>query len=235
MVYLMHRGLDASMAFKIMESVRKGKGIPDEWQEEMRAKNIPEWYIDSCLKIKYMFPKAHAAAYVLMALRVAYFKVHHPIIYYCAYFSHRANDFDLLAMSKGLGAVKTKMQEIRDKVREDEATNKDKNIYGVLELCNEMLERGFEFSTIDLYKSEWNDFVIDGNKLIPPFRAVDGLGDNVARSIVDARKDGEFLSKQELRNRTALSTTLIDRLDELGALANMPDENQLSLFDMFDE
>jgi len=231
MVYLMHGGLDDSLAFKIMENVRKGKGIPDDWQAEMRAQNIPEWYIESCLKIKYMFPKAHAAAYVLMALRVAYFKVHHPIIYYCAYFSHRADDFDLLAMSKGKNAVREKMLEIQDKVKHDEATNKDKAVYGVLELCNEMLARGYEFSTIDLYKSHWHDFVIDGNRLIPPFRAVDGLGNNVARSIIDARADGEFLSVQELRNRTGLSTTLIEKLKDLGALAGMPEENQLSLFD----
>lgn len=231
MVYLMHRGLDSGLAFKIMESVRKGKGIPDEWQEEMRKQNIPEWYIESCLKIKYMFPKAHAAAYVLMALRVAYFKVHHPIIYYCAYFSHRADDFDLLAMSKGKAAVLSRMAEIREAMKNEEATNKDKNVYGVLELCNEMLHRELEFSTIDLYKSEWHNFVIEGNRLIPPFRAVDGLGANVAKSIVEARENGEFLSKQELRNRTGLSTTLVEKLDELGALAGLPEENQLSLFD----
>ncbi|SKA11237.1 DNA polymerase-3 subunit alpha [Pilibacter termitis] len=232
MVYLMHRGLESGLAFKIMESVRKGKGIPDEWQEEMRAKDVPAWYIDSCLKIKYMFPKAHAAAYVLMALRVAYFKVHFPIIYYCAYFSHRADDFDLKAMADGLPAVKARMEEIREKVKINEASNKEKNMYTVLELVNEMLERGMEFSTIDLYKSDWHDFKIDGNKLIPPFRAVDGLGANVAKSIMVAREEGEFLSKQELKNRTALSTTLLEKLDELGSLKGMPEENQLSLFEL---
>ncbi|MDR0921767.1 MAG: PolC-type DNA polymerase III [Lactobacillales bacterium] len=229
MVYLMHAGLDSGLAFKIMESVRKGKGIPDEWQEEMKANNVPDWYIDSCLKIKYMFPKAHAAAYVLMALRVAYFKVHFPILYYCAFFSIRADDFDLIAMAQGKEAVKARMAEIKAKGLE--ASNKEKNLMTVLELCNEMLERGLHFSKLDLYKSDAKNFVIDGDTLIPPFRAVDGLGGNVAKSIVEARKDGEFLSKEDLRSRASVSKTLIEKLDDMGALDELPDENQLSLFD----
>ena len=134
MVYLMHAGLDNGLAFKIMESVRKGKGIPDDWQEEMRKQEVPEWYIESCLKIKYMFPKAHAAAYVLMALRVAYFKVYFPILYYCAYFSVRADDFDLVAMSRGKAAVKARMDEINEKGME--ASTKEKNLLTVLELSS---------------------------------------------------------------------------------------------------
>ncbi|MGX7198484.1 PolC-type DNA polymerase III [Enterococcus nangangensis] len=230
MVYLMHAGLDNGMAFKIMESVRKGKGIPDDWQEEMRKHNVPEWYIESCLKIKYMFPKAHAAAYVLMALRVAYFKVYYPILYYCAYFSVRADDFDLVSMCKGKEAVKEKMKEINDKGLE--ASTKEKNLLTVLELCNEMLERGFEFGMIDLYKSDAQNFVIEGNKLIAPFRAVPSLGANVAKQICESRKDGPFLSKEDLATRGKVSKTLIDYMNEQGVLKDLPDENQLSLFDM---
>ena len=230
MVYLMHAGLDDGLAFKIMESVRKGKGIPDDWQVEMKKQNVPDWYIDSCLKIKYMFPKAHAAAYVLMALRVAYFKVYFPILYYCAYFSVRADDFDLVAMAKGKEAVKERIKEITDKGMD--ASTKEKNLLTVLELCNEMIERGYEFGMIDLYKSDAENFVIDGNKLIAPFRAVPSLGLNVAKQIVEARKNGPFLSKEDLANRGKVSKTLIEYMTDNGVLKDLPDENQLSLFDM---
>lgn len=230
MVYLMHAGLDAGMAFQIMEHVRKGKGIPDEWQAEMKKYDVPDWYIDSCLKIKYMFPKAHAAAYVLMALRVAYFKVYFPILYYCAYFSVRADDFDLVSMCKGKEAVKERMKEITGKGMD--ASAKEKNLLTVLELCNEMLERGYEFGMIDLYKSDAVNFVIEDNKLIAPFRAVPSLGTNVAKQIVKAREDGPFLSKEDLANRAKVSKTLIDYMSDNGVLNDLPDENQLSLFDM---
>lgn len=230
MVYLIHNGLEDGLAFKIMESVRKGKGIPDDWQASMREEGIPEWYIDSCLKIKYMFPKAHAAAYVLMALRVAYFKVHFPILYYAAYFSVRAVDFDLIAMSKGKEAVKARMKEIMDKGLE--ASTKEKNLLTVLEIANEMLERGFEFKMVDLYKSDANDFIIDGNALIAPFRAIPSLGENVAKQIIAAREEKEFLSKEDLATRGKVSKTIIEYLTDNGVLDGMPEENQLSLFDM---
>lgn len=230
MVYLIHNGLEDGLAFKIMESVRKGKGIPDDWQASMREEGIPEWYIDSCLKIKYMFPKAHAAAYVLMALRVAYFKVHFPILYYAAYFSVRAVDFDLIAMSKGKEAVKARMKEIMDKGLE--ASAKEKNLLTVLEIANEMLERGFEFKMVDLYKSHANDFIIDGNALIAPFRAIPSLGENVAKQIIAAREEKEFLSKEDLATRGKVSKTIIEYLTDNGVLDGMPEENQLSLFDM---
>lgn len=230
MVYLMHAGLEDGLAFNIMESVRKGKGISDEWQEEMRAQNVPEWYIDSCLKIKYMFPKAHAAAYVLMALRVAYFKVHFPILYYAAYFSVRAVDFDIAAMAKGKDAVKARMKEIMDKGME--ASTKEKNLLTVLEISNEMLERGFKFQMIDLYKSDAENFIIEGDTLIAPFRSVPSLGANVAKQIVIARQEQAFLSKEDLSNRGKVSKTLIEYMTENGVLDDLPDENQLSLFDM---
>ncbi|WP_159721919.1 PolC-type DNA polymerase III [Enterococcus sp. CSURQ0835] len=236
MVYLMHAGLDPGTAFTIMETVRKGKWskIDEEQRNKflaaMKENNVPDWYIDSCSKIKYMFPKAHAAAYVLMALRVAYFKVYYPILYYCAYFSVRADDFDLVAMAKGKDAVKAAMKAITDKGMD--ASTKEKNQLTVLELCNEMLERGFNFGMIDLYKSDASDFVIDGDTLIAPFRAVPGLGLNVAKQIVEARKDGIFLSKEDLANRGKVSKTLIEYMNDNGVLKDLPDENQLSLFDM---
>ena len=216
MVYLIHAGLDSGMAFKIMETVRKGQWnkIPDELRETylsaMKENNVPDWYIDSCSKIKYMFPKAHAAAYVLMALRVAYFKVYFPILYYCAYFSVRADDFDLVSMCKGKDAVKQAMKEITDKGLD--ASVKEKNQLTVLELANEMLERGFKFGMIDLYKSDAVNFVIEGDTLIAPFRAVPSLGTNVAKQIVEARKDGPFYPKKILP--PAVKFQNIDRIYE---------------------
>ena len=237
MVYLMHAGLDPKMAFTIMERVRKGMWlkIPEEerngYIEAMKANNVPEWYIESCGKIKYMFPKAHAAAYVMMALRVAYFKVHHPIYYYCAYFSIRAKAFDIKTMGAGLDAIKRKMQEIAEKRKNNEASNVEIDLYTTLEIVNEMWERGFKFGKLDLYRSDATEFIIDGDTLIPPFVAMDGLGENVAKQLVRARQEGEFLSKTELRKRGGLSSTLVEKMDEMGILGNMPEDNQLSLFD----
>ena len=237
MVYLMHAGLDPKMAFTIMERVRKGMWLKiseeerNGYIEAMKANNVPEWYIESCGKIKYMFPKAHAAAYVMMALRVAYFKVHHPIYYYCAYFSIRAKAFDIKTMGAGLDAIKRKMQEIAEKRKNNEASNVEIDLYTTLEIVNEMWERGFKFGKLDLYRSDATEFLIDGDTLIPPFVAMDGLGENVAKQLVRARQEGEFLSKTELRKRGGLSSTLVEKMDEMGILGNMPEDNQLSLFD----
>ena len=239
MVYLMHAGLDPKMAFTIMERVRKGMWLKISEEERngyiqaMRENNVPDWYIESCGKIKYMFPKAHAAAYVMMALRVAYFKVHHPIYYYCAYFSIRAKAFELKTMSAGLDAVKARMEDIKEKRQRNEATNLENDLFTTLEIVNEMLERGFTFGQLDLYKSQATEFLIEGDTLIPPFIALEGLGENVAKQVVAAREEGEFLSKTELRKRGGLSSTLVERLDEMGILGNMPEDNQLSLFDDF--
>lgn len=229
MVYLIHKGVENGAAFKIMEGVRKGKGIPDELQALMRENNVPEWYIESCLKIKYMFPKAHAAAYVLMALRVAWFKVHKPLLYYCAYFSVRAQDFDIVAMSQGKEMIKKRIKEIRDKGLD--ASTKEQNLLTVLELANEMVERGFHFKMVDVDKSAASDFVIEGDSLIAPFRAIQGLGLNVANKIVEARSEQPFLSKKDLATRGKVSKTLIDYMSENKVLDHLPDENQLSLFD----
>lgn len=239
MVYLMHAGLEPKMAFTIMERVRKGMWLKisederNSYIQAMRENNVPDWYIESCGKIKYMFPKAHAAAYVLMALRVAYFKVHHPIMYYCAYFSIRAKAFELKTMSGGLDAVKARMEEIALKKKNNEASNVENDLYTTLEIVNEMLERGFKFGKLDLYKSDAIEFQIEGDTLIPPFVALEGLGENVAKQIVKARQDGEFLSKMELRKRGGASQTLVEKMDDMGILGNLPEDNQLSLFDDF--
>lgn len=237
MVYLMHAGLDPKMAFTIMERVRKGLWLKiseeerNGYIEAMKANKVPEWYIESCGKIKYMFPKAHAAAYVMMALRVAYFKVHHPIYYYCAYFSIRAKAFDIKTMGAGLDAIKRRMEEIAEKRKNNEASNVEIDLYTTLEIVNEMWERGFKFGKLDLYRSQATEFLIDGDTLIPPFVAMDGLGENVAKQLVRAREEGEFLSKTELRKRGGLSSTLVEKMDEMGIFGNMPEDNQLSLFD----
>nr|WP_263328656.1 PolC-type DNA polymerase III [Neobacillus sp. Marseille-Q6967] len=228
MVYLIYQGLEPSFAFKIMESVRKGKGLSEEMEAEMRKNEVPEWYIDSCKKIKYMFPKAHAAAYVLMAVRIAYFKVHLPLLYYAAYFTVRADDFDIEAMARGSEAIRAKIEEINAKGLE--ASNKEKNLLTVLELALEMTERGFSFKNIDLYKSSADEFIIEGNSLIPPFNSIPGLGTNVAYNIVKARQEGEFLSKEDLQQRGKVSKTILEYLDKQGCLGSLPDQNQLSLF-----
>ncbi|MDZ5473442.1 PolC-type DNA polymerase III [Bacillus sp. 31A1R] len=228
MVYLIYQGLEPSFAFKIMESVRKGKGLSDEMEEEMRKNEVPEWYIDSCKKIKYMFPKAHAAAYVLMAVRIAYFKVHHPLLYYAAYFTVRAEDFDVDAMVKGPQAIRAKVEEINDKGLE--ASTKEKNLLTVMEIALEMSQRGFSFKKVDLYNSSASEFIIDGDSLIPPFNSIPGLGTNAAINIVKARQEGEFLSKEDLQQRGKVSKTIIEFLDNHGCLEALPDQNQLSLF-----
>ena len=231
MMDLIHFGVNSETSFQIMEHVRKGRGIPDDWQKEMREADVPDWYIGSCLKIKYMFPKAHAAAYVLMALRIAYFKVYFPIIYYAAYFSVRADDFDLVAMAHGKEAVKNAMKEINDKGMD--ASTKEKNLLTVLEIANEMLERGFKFKMVDINKSDASDWLImeDGKTLLAPFSAIPGLGLNVAKQIIAAREEKAFLSKEDLAKRGKVSQSIIEFMNSQHVLDDLPDENQLSLFD----
>ncbi len=228
MVYLIYKGLDHSLAFKIMEFVRKGRGLEPEWIEEMKKHDVPDWYIESCLKIKYMFPKAHAAAYVLMAVRIAYFKVYYPILFYASYFTVRADDFDLDTMIKGSSAIRAKIEEIYAKGME--ASPKEKNLVVVLELALEMCERGFSFQKVDLYRSQATEFIVDGDTLIPPFSALDGVGVNAAKNIVKAREEGEFLSKEDLQERSRATKTVIEHLERHGCLDGLPDSNQLSLF-----
>lgn len=230
MVYLMYAGLEPSLAFKIMESVRKGKGLSEEFEAAMRENKVPEWYLDSCKKIKYMFPKAHAAAYVLMAVRIAYFKVHHPLYYYASYFTVRASDFDLLTMVKDKHTIKATVKDYY--ARYHDLGKKEKDVLTVLEITNEMAQRGFKVQPISLEKSTAFEFIIEGDTLIPPFISVPGLGENVAKRIVAARDEGPFLSKEELNKKAGVSQKIIDYLDELGSLKDMPDKAQLSIFDL---
>ncbi|MGN1337754.1 MAG: PolC-type DNA polymerase III [Candidatus Coprovivens sp.] len=235
MVNLIQMGLPAGKAFKIMEFVRKGKPSKDpaawaEHAEFMRSHNVPEWYIESCRKIKYMFPKAHATAYVTSAFRIAWFKVHHPILYYCAYLSIRRDQFDISSMIKGEDAIRDKIDEIDAKG--NMASNKEQDTRETLLLCLEMVCRGFYFKNIDVDKSDATKFVItdDEKGLIIPFRALDGLGENVAEGICKARKDGSFISIEDLKTRGKCPSSALDKLKELGCLDNMSESNQLSLF-----
>lgn len=229
MIYLINKGVDKKKSFKIMEKVRKGKGLTDEDIADMKAANVPDWYIESCQKIKYMFPKAHAAAYVMMAFRIAYFKINYPEAYYATYFTVRAcDDFDYSCMCKGMDVAKAAMREIHAKGME--ATAKDKAKMTVLELIVEFYVRGFKFLPIDLYKSDSRKFIVTEEGLIPPFNSLQGLGTNAAQSIVDGREAGEFHTIEELKERTSLGRSLIDLLKENGVLNGIPETNQLSLF-----
>ena len=235
MVNLIQWGMKPAKAFKIMEFVRKGKPSKDptawaEFAKTMQEANIPDWYIESCRKIKYMFPKAHATAYVTSAFRIAWFKVHHPILYYCAYLSIRRDQFDILSMIQGEEAIRAKIDEIDEKG--NSASNKEQDTRETLLLCLEMVARGFYFKNIDVDKSDGKKFVIteDQKGLIIPFRALDGLGENVADAIVKARFSGPFISQEDLRSRGKVNQSAMDKLKELGCLDNLPESNQLSLF-----
>lgn len=230
MMDLIHWGVKPEVAFSTMESVRHGRGISDENMAVLKKnKKIPDWYIPSCLKIKYMFPKAHATAYILMALRIAWFKVYYPEIYYTAYFSVRADLFDLVAMSHGKNTVKAAMKEIQDKGMD--ASAKDKSLLTVLEIANECLERGIKIKMVDIDQSEATDFkILDKHTILAPFNAVPGLGDNAAKQIVAARAEKKFLSKEDLAKRGKVSQTIMNYFEDNGVLEGMLDENQLSLF-----
>lgn len=237
MVYLLHKKMKPKLAFTIMESVRKGKGLKDEWIPEMKSCGVEDWYIESCKKIKYMFPKAHAVAYVMMAIRIAWFKVHHPIFYYCMFFSIRCDAYDIETMIKGEKAIREKMEDITQRMNDPQlkkdVTKKDKDTYNTLELALEMVLRGYRFSNIDIMRSDATTFLPDPedkNVIIPPFTSIDGLGENVALTVLEARKHGPFLSKQDLQNRSSLSGTLVKKLESMHALGDMQDENQMSLF-----
>ncbi len=237
MIYLIQRGLQPKQAFDIMESVRKGKGLKPEWEELMLQHKIDPWYIDSCKRIKYMFPKAHAVAYVIMAVRVAWFKVYHPLAYYVSYFSLRCNAYDIDVMRKGSQAILQRLTDIDRRLRDNntkfQVTNKERELYNTLEVALEMTLRGYRFDNIDLRLSLADEFMIhpkDSRILIPPFKVLDGLGDNVARSIVDAREQCFFLSKEDLQNRTQINGTQIRKMEIMGVLDDLQDENQLSLF-----
>ena len=235
MVNLMEWGMPPAKAFKIMEFVRKGKASkdPETWASFaslMREYNVPEWYIESCRKIKYMFPKAHATAYVTSAFRIAWFKVHHPIWYYCAVLSIRKDQFDVETMIRGEDAIRERIDEIDAKG--NTASNKEIDVRETLCICLEMCARGFYFKNIDVEKSNAKYFAIteDGKGLIIPFRALDGLGDNVAEAIVKARNDGPFISQEDLKIRGKVNTSALEKLKALGCIKDLPESNQLTLF-----
>ena len=235
MVNLIQMGLPPAKAFKIMEFVRKGKPSkdPETWKgfaETMREYNVPEWYIDSCRKIKYMFPKAHATAYVTSAFRIAWFKVHHPIWYYCAFLSIRKDQFDVASMIRGEDAIRDKIDEIDAKG--NQASNKESDTRETLLICLEMAARGFHFENISIEKSDAKKFKItdDGMGLIIPFTALDGLGENVAEAIVKARNEAPFISQEDLQKRGKCPSSAIEKLKMLGCLDNLSESNQLSLF-----
>jgi len=236
MTYLINKGLEADTAFKIMENVRKGmvaKGKCDkwpEWKQDMLDHGVPDWYIWSCEKIKYMFPKAHAAAYVMMGWRIAYCKVFYPLAYYAAYFSVRATGFSYELMCLGKERLERHLKDLKS--RKDTLSNKELDNYRDGRIVQEMYARGFEFLPIDLYRSEPHRFQIIDGKLLPAFNSIDGLGDNAAIAIAEAAKDGPFLSKDDFRERTKVSKTIIELMSDLGLFGDLPDSNQLSLFDL---
>ncbi|MCB2307706.1 PolC-type DNA polymerase III [Clostridium estertheticum] len=228
MVYLLHKDLEPKTAFTIMEKVRKGKGLSEEHEKIMKEHDVPDWYIGSCKKIKYMFPKGHAVAYVMMAIRIAYYKVYYPKEYYATFFTIRADDFDANLIVKGDSAIRVKMDEL-------EALGKDigvkeKGLLTALELSFEMYKRGIKLLNVDLYKSEAVKFTIEEDSLRPPLNALEGVGENAAKSIVLERVHGEFISKEDLRTRCKVSKTVIESLDNHGCLKDLPDTNQLSFF-----
>lgn len=230
MVYLIQKGIEEGLSFTIMESVRKGKGLKPEWIEVMKEHDVPDWYIGSCKKIKYMFPKAHAAAYVMMAWRIAYCKVFYPLAYYAAFFSIRASGFSYELMC--LGREKLEFYLADYKRRSDSLSKKEQDTLRDMRIVQEMYARGFEFMPIDIFKAKAHHFQIIDGKLMPSLSSIDGLGEKAADAIVDAVKDGPFLSKEDFRNRTKVSKTTSDLLADLGILKDLPESNQLSLFDM---
>ena len=235
MTYLISMGLEPETAFKIMENVRKGKvakGIPEwaAWKEDMLSHGVPDWYIWSCEKIKYMFPKAHAAAYVMMAWRIAYCKVYYPLAYYAAYFSIRATGFTYELMCQGKERLESYMNDF--KKRKDSLSNKEQDIFKDMRIVQEMYARGFEFEPLDIYSAHPDRFQIVNGKLMPSLNSIDGLGDNAAVNISEAAKDGAFLSKDDFRQRTKVSSTVVDLMSDLGLFGDIPESNQLSLFDL---
>ncbi len=236
MIYLISMGLDSEESFKIMEAVRKGTVAKhkcanwDEWKADMKAHDVPDWYIWSCEKIQYMFPKAHAAAYVMMAWRIAYCKVNYPLAYYCAYFSIRASAFSYEIMCQGQKHLEETMADYRK--RSDTLTNKEQDALKDMRIVQEMYARGFEFEKLDIFRAHSRNFQIIDGKVMPSLSSIDGLGEKAADTIMEAAKDGPFLSKDDFRSRTKVSKTVIDMMSDLGLLGDIPESNQISLFDL---
>ena len=237
MVYLIEKGLPNKDAFDIMECVRKGKStavFPKmQYEELMKKHNVPQWYIESCKKIKYMFPKAHAVAYVLSAIRVAWWKVYYPREYYAVYFSTRCDFYEIETLIQGKDAIMARREEIAQLKAQRSASNKEEGLWDVFEIALEMIERGYHFNPISLQYSQASKFILDPNDefgLIPPFSAVDALGEAVAKTVIDARNQAPFLSKEDVIKRTKLNNSHIKTLTKMGVFNGMQERNQLSLF-----
>ena len=228
MMYLIHKGVDALKSFKIMENVRKGRGIADDVIPDLKSHDVPDWYIDSCKKIKYLFPRAHATAYVMMAYRIAYCKVHYPLAYYAAYFSIRADEFNADEIVKGDNYVKSQMNKLNSLDRKLDL--KESATLAVLELAHEMFSRGFGVEHVDLYKSDSERFIVLEKTLLPPLASLDGVGQVAAKGIVEARKSGKFTSIEDLKNRAGINKTAIAALKDHGCLKDLDETDQMSLF-----
>lgn len=228
MIYLIQHGLEKKRAFTIMEKVRKGKGLTEEDEAYMKEMEIPDWYIWSCKQIKYMFPKAHAVAYVMMSFRIAYYKVYYPSAFYATYFTTKIADFDLETVLRGKEYVNHRRREL-DQMGNDKSA-KEKNLLTVLEVASEMCARGITLLKPDLYKSDHEKFLVFGDQILPPLRCLPGMGENAAKGIVEARKDGDFLSVEDLVQRAKVNKTSVEGLRSVGCLEGLPESNQLSLF-----
>ncbi len=230
MTYLIGKGLDSELSFKIMESVRKGKGLSADWENEMRAHDVPDWYIWSCKKIKYMFPKAHAAAYVMMAYRIAWYKIYYPLAYYAAFFSIRASAFNYDIMCRGQSRL---LQYIEDYTkRSNELTKKEQDVLRDMKIVREMYARGFEFLPVDIYRAKAHKCRIIDGKIMPALDSIDGLGDKAADMVEAEVKNGKFISQDDFKNRTKISKSVVDYLVNIGILKDLPKSDQISLFEM---
>ena len=230
MTYLINTGMESELSFTIMESVRKGKGLKQEWEDAMKAAGVPDWYIWSCKKIKYMFPKAHAAAYVMMAYRIAYCKVNYPLAYYAAYFSIRASAFSYELMCQGKEKLEFYLRDYKN--RSDSLSKKDQDTLKDMRIVQEMYARGYEFLPLDIYRAKATKFQIIDGKLMPPLSSIEGMGDKAAEAVEMAAEDGPYLSRDDFRQRTKVSKTVIDFMADLGMFGDLPETNQLSLFDL---
>jgi DNA polymerase-3 subunit alpha (Gram-positive type) len=234
MTFLISKGLPSNISFAIMEDVRKGRGLKPEYVEIMKAHKIPQWYLDSCNLIKYMFPKGHAVAYVTQAVRVGYYKIYYPLEFYATFFSVRCDHYDVQAMVKGEQAIIDRLDELKLKSRSktEKLSPKETDLIKTLSMALEMVQRGYKFENISLEKSDSVNFIVDkeNKALIPPFITIDGLGANNAQTVVEARKNGPFHSKEELLRRTKLSSTNVEDLSTMGVLDDLDESDQLTLF-----
>lgn len=228
---LIQMGVANFTSFDTMEKVRKGKGIPEKYLDEIREHEVPEWFIESCNKIKYMFPKAHAAAYVSAALRLGWYKIYYPLEYYAAFMTVRGGDIDAVTVLKGRDAVKRMMADI--KAKGNDAAPKEQNMYPSLQVVNEMMARGIEFLPIDIYKSDATVYVIEDGKIRMPFGALSGVGENAAIALAKAREGaGEFVSIDDFAQKAGASSSTVEALRQVGAFGSLPETRQISLFDM---